>query len=109
MLLAITTSGIIYSHIKTGSYNGEQFLDWLEGLLQVMNPYPAPHSVLILDNCRMHHVEGVAEMCKERGINWFIFRHIHLTSTLLKSVSPLSSTTSAAMEKHSVLRLNLVM
>ncbi|KAF8223646.1 hypothetical protein L208DRAFT_1315759, partial [Tricholoma matsutake] len=58
--------GIIYSHIKTGSYNGEQFLDWLEGLLQVMNPYPAPHSVLILDNCRMHHVEGVAEMCKER-------------------------------------------
>jgi hypothetical protein len=66
ILPAITTSGIIYSHIKTGSYNGEQFLDWLEGLLQVVNPYPAPHSVLILDNCRIHHVEGVAEMCEER-------------------------------------------
>ncbi|KAF8236348.1 hypothetical protein L208DRAFT_1252247 [Tricholoma matsutake] len=67
ILPAITMiSGIIYSHIKMGSYNGEQFLDWLEGLLQVMNPYPALHSVLILNNCRIHHVEGVAEMCEEQ-------------------------------------------
>ncbi|KAF8218717.1 hypothetical protein L208DRAFT_1348161, partial [Tricholoma matsutake] len=57
--------GIIYSHIKTGSYNGEQLLDWLEGLLEVMNPYPAHHSVLILDNCHIHHVEGVEEMCDD--------------------------------------------
>lgn len=65
MLPAITTNGIIYSHIKTGSYNGEQFLDWLEGLLKVMNPYPLPQSILILDNCCIHHVEGVEEMCQE--------------------------------------------
>jgi hypothetical protein len=38
----------------------------LEGLLGVMNPYPAPHSVLILDNCRIHHVEGVEELCTNR-------------------------------------------
>lgn len=25
--------------------------DWLEGLLEVMNLYPAPHSILVLDNC----------------------------------------------------------
>ncbi|KAJ7756498.1 hypothetical protein DFH07DRAFT_742823, partial [Mycena maculata] len=61
----ITTEGIIFSHIKTGGYNGDQFLLWLEGLLQVMNPYPAKHSVLVLDNCRIHHVEGVEEMCAE--------------------------------------------
>ena len=66
MLPAITTDGIIYSHIKTGSYNGEQFLDWLEGLLEAMNPYPARHTVLILDNCCIHHVEGVEEMCDDR-------------------------------------------
>ena len=39
---------------------------WLEGLLEVMNPYPAPNSVLILDNCRIHHVEGVEELCAQR-------------------------------------------
>lgn len=58
--------GIIYSHIKEGSYNGDQFLEWLDGLLDVMNPYPAIHSVLVLDNCRIHHVEGVEERCEER-------------------------------------------
>lgn len=68
MLPAITVDGIIYSHIKIGSYNGNQFLEWLEGVLGVMNPYPAPHSVLILDNCQIHHVPGVVELCDE----WYV-------------------------------------
>ncbi|KAJ7230136.1 hypothetical protein GGX14DRAFT_315442, partial [Mycena pura] len=55
--------GIIYSHIKEGGYNGDQFLLWLDGLLEVMNHYPQKHSVLVLDNCRIHHVEGVEERC----------------------------------------------
>ncbi|KAJ8495206.1 hypothetical protein ONZ45_g12957 [Pleurotus djamor] len=68
ILPALSIEGIIYSRIKVGSYNGDDFLDWLDGLLEVMNPYPAPHSVLVLDNCRIHHVEGVEERCLERGI-----------------------------------------
>jgi hypothetical protein len=60
--------GIIYSHIKIGSYNGNQFMEWLEGVLGVMNPYPAPHSVLILDNCQIHHIPGVQELCIERSV-----------------------------------------
>jgi hypothetical protein len=110
ILPAITVDGIIYSHIKEGSYNGDQFLQWLEGLLRVMNPYPAPHSVLILDNCRIHHVEGVEEMCEDRYVyilthnpksesvpililiyleesNWSTFHLILRTSTLSKSAS----------------------
>jgi hypothetical protein len=65
MLPAITTDGIIFSHVKVGGYNGDQFMLWLEGLLKVRNPYPAKHSILVLDNCRIHHVEGVEEMCAE--------------------------------------------
>ena len=38
---------------------------WLQGLLPHMNAYPAPHSVLVIDNCRIHHVEGVEELCEE--------------------------------------------
>lgn len=30
-----------------------------------MNAYPAKHSILVLDNCRIHHVDGVEEMCAE--------------------------------------------
>jgi hypothetical protein len=63
VLPAITVDGIIYSHIKLGGYNGDQFIQYLEGLLSVMNPYPAPRSVLVLDNCSIHHVEGVEELC----------------------------------------------
>ena len=63
MLPAITVDSIIYSHIKEGSYNGNQFLEWLDGLLGVMNPYSACHSVLVLDNCCIHHVE---EQCEEQ-------------------------------------------
>jgi hypothetical protein len=66
LLPAITVDGIIYSHIKKGGYNGDEFIDWLDGLLDVMNPYPQPHSVLVLDNCRIHHVEGVEERCAAR-------------------------------------------
>jgi hypothetical protein len=50
-------------NIKIGGYNGDQFLEYLEGLLSVMNPYPALKSVLVLDNCSIHHVEGVEELC----------------------------------------------
>ena len=52
--------------LTMGGYNGDQFIEWPEGLLQIMNPYPAPNSVFILDNCQIHHVEGVEELCEER-------------------------------------------
>jgi transposase len=69
LLPAITVDGLIYTHVKIGGYNGEQFVDWLEGLLEVMNPYPAPRSVLIIDNCRIHHVEEVEEMCNAKSVS----------------------------------------
>lgn len=58
-------NGIIYSHIKKGGYNGDDFLQWLRNLLPLMNAYPGENSVLVLDNCRIHHVEGVEELCEE--------------------------------------------
>ncbi|KAJ3846257.1 hypothetical protein EV368DRAFT_53046 [Lentinula lateritia] len=63
---ALTMDGIIFSNIKLGSYSGDEFLFWLDGLLEVMNPYPGRHSVLVLDNCRIHHVPGVEERCQAR-------------------------------------------
>ncbi|KAJ3886272.1 hypothetical protein GG344DRAFT_31949, partial [Lentinula edodes] len=65
VLPALSLDGIFYSHIKLLSYTGDDFLEWLEGLLMEMNPYPGPRSVLVLDNCHIHHVPGVAEMCEE--------------------------------------------
>jgi hypothetical protein len=66
ILLAIMLDGIIYSQIMHGSFNGETFKMWLEGLLEEMNPYLEPNSVLVVDNCTIHHVKGIQEMCDER-------------------------------------------
>lgn len=33
-----------------------------------MNPYPYPNSVLIMDNCSIHHGGRVAELAKARGV-----------------------------------------
>jgi hypothetical protein len=72
LLPAITVDGLIYSHIKVGGYNGEEFLEYLEGLMDQMNPYPAPRSVLVIDNCWIHHVFGVEELCEERCVCYVI-------------------------------------
>jgi hypothetical protein len=66
LLPAITVNGIIYSDIKVGGYNGDEFLEYLDGLTARMNPYPGPQSVLVIDNCRTHHVFGVEELCAAR-------------------------------------------
>jgi DDE superfamily endonuclease len=68
LLPALSQEGIIYSDIRMGSYDGDSFLEYLEGLLEHMNPYPAPRSVLVLDNCGIHHVPGVRELCAERCV-----------------------------------------
>jgi hypothetical protein len=66
----ITVDGILYSHIKIGGYDGDEFMEYLDGLTAEMNPYPAPQSVLVIDNCRIHHVVRVEELCAawSRGI-----------------------------------------
>lgn len=66
ILPALLQDGIFYSTIKLGAYDGDSFLAFLEGLLEHMNPYPAPCSVLVMDNCAIHHVPGVRELCVKR-------------------------------------------
>ena len=66
ILPAITLNSIIYSETIQGSFDGVTFKEWLEGPLEEMNPYPELKSVLVVDNCAIHNVEGVQEMCDER-------------------------------------------
>jgi len=68
VLPAMTMDGVLYLHVIRGSFSGESFLAYVAGLVKLMNPYPEPRSVLVMDNCAIHHVEGVAELCEERGV-----------------------------------------
>ena len=68
VLLALSLEGAIYSDIVKGSYNGKKFVQFVDELTDVMNPYPGKNSVLVMDNCRIHHVPEVKEVCTAKYV-----------------------------------------
>ena len=38
-----------------------------------MNAYPAERSVLVLDNCRIHHNEALVDLVHSAGASLFMF------------------------------------
>ncbi|KIK18459.1 hypothetical protein PISMIDRAFT_84191, partial [Pisolithus microcarpus 441] len=56
----IMLDGIIAYDIMQGPVNMERFLKFLkEQVMPFTNPYPGPRSVLVMDNCRIHHGEDI--------------------------------------------------
>ncbi|KAF7343439.1 hypothetical protein MVEN_01776600 [Mycena venus] len=68
VLPAISLDGILYVNIVEGSFNAESFTAFIDGLLDKMNPFPGPNSVIVMDNCRIHKAEIIREMIEERYI-----------------------------------------
>ncbi|KIK22927.1 hypothetical protein PISMIDRAFT_42113, partial [Pisolithus microcarpus 441] len=57
---AITLDGIITYDIVEGPVDTEPFLKFLrEQVMPFTNPYPGPQSIVIMDNCHIHHGEDV--------------------------------------------------
>lgn len=48
---------------------------FIESLLEEMQPFPAPNSVIVMDNCPIHRSEDIRRMVAER--------YVHLGSTEL--------------------------
>jgi transposase len=79
----LTLDGISATTVVEGSMTRELFLEFLEQKvvspssvlltilkaiydneqMPVMTPYPGPNSVLVMDNARIHHGEGIVELC----------------------------------------------
>jgi len=68
ILPALSLNGILYSHIVDSSFTSSSFKDFIEGLLEQMQPYPAPNSVIVMDNCRIHKAPEIREMIEARGM-----------------------------------------
>ena len=52
-----------------GSVTAHVFESWLRTyLLPAMNAYPAPRSVLVMDNCSTHRRDEVKALCAEHGV-----------------------------------------
>eukprot|EP00732_Lithocolla_globosa_P001273 Lithocolla_globosa_v1_NODE_605_length_3613_cov_11.564362.p2 type:complete len:303 gc:universal NODE_605_length_3613_cov_11.564362:2613-3521(+) len=67
-IAALTTDGIIGLHTTTGTNNRFSFLRFLdEQILPVLQPYPQPRSILVLDNASIHHVAEVRSIIETYG------------------------------------------
>ncbi|KAG2368992.1 hypothetical protein BDR07DRAFT_1171302, partial [Suillus spraguei] len=59
ILQILTLDGIIAYDIIEGPVTSERFVQFLREHLPLTNPYPGLCSVLVLDNCRIHHSDEV--------------------------------------------------
>lgn len=66
----ISVSGLLDVDVVKGTVDGDRFYDYVQKhLLPHLMPFNGvnPHSVVVLDNCSIHHVEGVTSMIEEVG------------------------------------------
>ncbi len=70
LLAFMSTTGVLDCQLVHGSVNGEVFHDFVEKLLLPhLMPFDGrnPHSIVVLDNCSIHHLDKVVDMIHEVG------------------------------------------
>ena len=69
VLPAYSMDGILTYHIYQGGIDGERYVWFVRDIvLPLCNPHPGPNSVLVMDNCRIHHHHDVQRACDEAGV-----------------------------------------
>ena len=46
--------GVLHCDIIQGAFDTSTFFKFIKGTLDRMQPFPAPNSVLVMDNCHIH-------------------------------------------------------
>lgn len=73
ILPGLSLDGILAVDIIEGSFTSKKFARFIDSLLDQMNPFPGPNSVIIMDNCRIHKSDAILDMIQERYV--FTFCH----------------------------------
>ena len=66
ILPALSLDGVLTVDIIEGSFTMAKFAWFINGLLGKMNPFPAPNSVIIMDNCCVHKSNTILDMIVKR-------------------------------------------
>jgi len=69
ILPALSLDGIVHTEVYNHVVTGDNFRLFIAGLLERMQPWPLPNSVIIMDNETIHKVEGIQEMVEECGMH----------------------------------------
>ncbi|MBA4719389.1 MAG: IS630 family transposase [Nitrosopumilus sp.] len=61
-IVAMSADGVEAYEMSVGTTNSMKFFDFLRGsLIPSMNTFPGKHSILILDNCTIHHSQHIKD------------------------------------------------
>lgn len=66
VLPALSLDGVLHLNVQSRSYTAELFNDFIDGLLDNMNPFPGRNSVIIMDNASIHKSEVLRPMIEAR-------------------------------------------
>jgi hypothetical protein len=58
--------GIIHCDIVEGAFDSQLFYTFIGRLLDQMEPFPAPKSVIVMDNCRIHKHPEILELIESQ-------------------------------------------
>lgn len=73
-MAAICTEGLVGVELTYGTVNGEMFQDFIIGtVIPEMEPFDGTikKSIIVMDNCSIHHVQQVQQLIKDTGILLF--------------------------------------
>ncbi|KAK8121451.1 hypothetical protein PG999_005571 [Apiospora kogelbergensis] len=68
ILPAYSQDGVELVRIYPGFTDSIIFEDYIEQLLQHCGRWPAPKSVLVMDNASIHHPDQISQLCEEAGV-----------------------------------------
>ena len=70
-IAAISSEGLLGVELTSCSVNSDKFFDFVRGtLIPNMQPFDGSNSksILIMDNCSIHHVDAIKELIQDAGI-----------------------------------------
>lgn len=62
----MSMDGILHLDIQDTSYTQETYNDFVDTLLDVMNPFPQRNSVLVMDNASIHKSIELQDLIEAR-------------------------------------------
>jgi hypothetical protein len=68
VLPALSLDGVLHLDVLEGSYNAVKFNSFIEILLDNMNKFPGPNSVIVMDNASIHKSAALRPMIEERYV-----------------------------------------
>ncbi|EPQ61301.1 hypothetical protein GLOTRDRAFT_31261 [Gloeophyllum trabeum ATCC 11539] len=68
LVAALMKGGCIAASVVPGSFDSYQFFDFIaEEVLPLMNPFPDTRSILVIDNCHIHHNDALRDLVCAAG------------------------------------------